>query len=149
MNRLLKICSTVLRPGLKPVCSSASSSSALALSRLRITRGVILLGCLLKLTVRQFWHRLMLPFFAKGSTSDFISFLGHSLVSQIFWHRSCLATILKQLRWNVVHSWTLSYFYTMHSLFNLFSQHRQAINFTKGNSWFSQTHYPLYKRSEN
>ena len=37
MPRLLKISSTVLRPALKPACSSASSSSALAWSRLRIS----------------------------------------------------------------------------------------------------------------
>ena len=52
MTRLLKICSTVLRPGLKPAGSSAISSSALALSRLRITRSIILLGWLISLMVR-------------------------------------------------------------------------------------------------
>ena len=37
MTRLLKICSIVLRPGLKPAWSSASSCSALDLSQLMIT----------------------------------------------------------------------------------------------------------------
>ena len=36
-STVLWICSTVLWPGLKPACSSASSSSTLALSQLRIT----------------------------------------------------------------------------------------------------------------
>ena len=44
VTRLLKICSTVLRPGLKPARSSASSSFALALSWLRVTLSVILQG---------------------------------------------------------------------------------------------------------
>ena len=37
MTRLLKSCSTALKPGRKPVYSSASSSSALALNRMWIT----------------------------------------------------------------------------------------------------------------
>ena len=49
MTRLLKIFSTVLRPGLKPAGSSASSFSALALSRLRMTRSMILLGWRIRL----------------------------------------------------------------------------------------------------
>ena len=49
MTRLLKICSTVLRPGLTPVCSSAGRSSALALSQFRITHRMILLGWLIRL----------------------------------------------------------------------------------------------------
>ena len=52
MTRLL-ICSTVLRPGLKPACSSASSSSAVALSRLRITWSMILLEWLVRLMKRS------------------------------------------------------------------------------------------------
>ena len=40
VTRLLKICSSVPRPSLKPACSSASSSSALALGRLIITRNM-------------------------------------------------------------------------------------------------------------
>ena len=44
---LLKICSTVPQLSLKPVCSSASSSSALGSSRLRITCSMILRGWLM------------------------------------------------------------------------------------------------------
>ena len=38
---LLKICSMVLQPGLIPPCSVASSSSALAWSRLKITESIL------------------------------------------------------------------------------------------------------------
>ena len=41
-----------LRPGLKPACSSASSSSALALSLLETTQNIILLEWLNRLMVR-------------------------------------------------------------------------------------------------
>ena len=82
MTRLLKICSTVLRPGLKPAWSSASNSSALAFSRLRITRNMILLGWLNMLMVRSFLHYLRWPFYGKGMTSDCV----HSFISHIFWH---------------------------------------------------------------
>ena len=51
MTQLLRICSTVLWPGLKPACSPASSSSALSLNRLKITRSTILLGWLIRLMV--------------------------------------------------------------------------------------------------
>ena len=46
------ISSTVLRPGLKPACSSVGSSFALVLSHLRITRSMIALGWLIRLMVR-------------------------------------------------------------------------------------------------
>ena len=49
MTWLSKICSTVLQPGLKPACSSGSSSSALALSHLRTTQSIIWLGWLIML----------------------------------------------------------------------------------------------------
>ena len=77
MNYLLKVCSTVLQPGLKPACSSASSSSALALSRLRTPRSIILLGWLIRLMVRWFWHCLRLPFFGKSMTSDCVYVFRH------------------------------------------------------------------------
>ena len=51
MTRLLKISFTVLLPGLKPACSSVSSSSALGVSRLRIAQNMILLGWLIRLMV--------------------------------------------------------------------------------------------------
>ena len=86
MTRLLKISSTVLRPALKPACSSASSSSALALSRLRITQNMILLGWLIRLMVRWFWHCLRLPSFGKRLTSECVHSFGHSVVSQISWY---------------------------------------------------------------
>ena len=54
MIQLLKICATVLHLGLKPVCSSTSSSPAFALSQLRITQSMILLGWLIRLMVQQF-----------------------------------------------------------------------------------------------
>ena len=85
MTRLLKVCSTVLRPGLKLACSSASSSSALSLSRLRTTRSMILLGWLIRLMVRQFWNWSRLPFFEKGMTSDYVHSFGHPFFSQILW----------------------------------------------------------------
>ena len=47
----LVFCSVVLRPRLKPALYSASSSSALTLSRMRITRSKILLGLLIRLMV--------------------------------------------------------------------------------------------------
>ena len=63
MSPLLKICSTVLWPNLKPACSSASSSSALILSWLRITWGMILYGgWLIRLMIQQFWHCSMLAY---------------------------------------------------------------------------------------
>ena len=52
MTLLPKICSVVLRPGVESTCSSAGNTSALVLGRLRITRGMILLGWLIKLLVR-------------------------------------------------------------------------------------------------
>ena len=52
MTRLLKIYSTMPQPDLKPACSSASSSSALALSQLRITLSKILLGWLIMLIIQ-------------------------------------------------------------------------------------------------
>ena len=48
----LVFCSVVLRPRLKPALYSASSSSALTLSRLKVTRNMILLGWLIRLMVR-------------------------------------------------------------------------------------------------
>ena len=82
----LNICSTALRPGLKPACSSASSPSALTSSRSRITRSMILLGWLIRLIVRLFVHCSRLPFFGKGMTSDCVHSFGLSFVSQIFLH---------------------------------------------------------------
>ena len=120
MTRLLRICSTVLRPGLKPACSSASSFSALALSRLRITWSMILLGCLIRLMV---WGRLFffLYFCGKGITSDCVHFFDHSFVSQIFWQDCycCLASILKQLRGNDVNSWRLFFIASSTSSFSI------------------------------
>ena len=53
----------MLRPGQKPACSSASSSSALILSWLRITWGMILYGgWLIRLMIQQFWHCSMLAY---------------------------------------------------------------------------------------
>ena len=79
---IFKICSTVLRPGLKPAWSSASSSSALALSRLRITQSITLLGWLIRLMVRQFLHCLRWLFCGKGMRNDCV----HSFISHIFWY---------------------------------------------------------------
>ena len=52
MTWLLKICSTVLWPGVKPACSSASSSSALVLWQVSVTRSIILLGWLIRLMLQ-------------------------------------------------------------------------------------------------
>ena len=83
MTRLLNNCSTVLRPGVKPTFSC--SSSALALSRLSITRRMILLGWLIALLVWLFSHCLRLHFCEKGTANDCVYSFRHFLVSQI-WH---------------------------------------------------------------
>ena len=85
MTRLLNICSTLLRPGLKPACS-VSSFSALALSPLRLTWNIILLGWLIRLMVRYSRHCSRFPFFGKDMITDCVHSFGHSFVSQIFWH---------------------------------------------------------------
>ena len=86
MTRLLKICSTVLRPGLKPACSSTSSFSALAWSQMRISRSMVLLWWLIRLMVQCFWQCLWLSLFGKGMTSDCVRFFGHFSVCKIFLH---------------------------------------------------------------
>ena len=48
----LKICSVVLRPGLKPACSSAMVISACGFSRFSKNFSVSLLGWLMRLMVR-------------------------------------------------------------------------------------------------
>ncbi|KAH3868656.1 hypothetical protein DPMN_031807 [Dreissena polymorpha] len=48
----LKICSTVLRLALNPVCSAATSSSAFLCNQLRMVRIMTLLGLLMRLMLR-------------------------------------------------------------------------------------------------
>ena len=92
--RLLKMWSAVLRPDLKSAWSSSSSSSALALSRLRITWSMFLPGWLIRLMVREFWHYLRFPFFGKGMMNDCVHSFGHSFVSQIFWHTAVRTVVM-------------------------------------------------------
>ena len=86
MTRPSKICYTVFRPGLKPACSFASNSSTLALSRLKITRGMILLGWLIRLVVLEFWHCLGLPFFGKKRRKKYDERLYPLLLSSLSPH---------------------------------------------------------------
>ena len=130
MTRLLKICSTVLRPDLKPACSSASSSSAVALSRLRTTQSMVLLGCLIRLMVRQFRHCLILLLCGKCRKSNCVHSFGHSCNSHTFWHIAVRTVVVASPPFLSSSEGMLSTpgdffcFQTAHSHFHFFSEHR-------------------------
>ena len=79
----LKICSVVLRPGLKPACSSPVIVSAWGFNLFSKIFNITFLAWLIRLIVRWFWHCCRLPFFGRVITSDWVQQGGHSPVCQI------------------------------------------------------------------
>ena len=79
----LKICSVVLLPALKPACSSAMIFSACGFNLFSMIFSMTLLGCLMRLIVRYFWHCCRLPLSGSVMTKDWVHGVGHSPVCQI------------------------------------------------------------------
>ena len=81
--RRLKICSVVLLPALKPACSSAMIVSACGFNLFSIIFSITLLGWLMRLIVRQFWHCCRLPFLGSVMIKNWVHGVSHSPVCQI------------------------------------------------------------------
>ena len=81
--RRVKICFVVFLPALKPASSSAMICSACGFNLFSMIFSMILLGWLMRLVVRQFWHCCMLPFLGSLMTTDWVHGVGHSPVCQI------------------------------------------------------------------
>ena len=98
----LKICSMVLLPALKPSYSSAMIFSAYTFILFSIF-SMTLLGWLMWLIVRQFWHFWWLPFLESVMTKDQVHKVGHSLVCQIL-----LLIVMRAVITSSPHAWTSS-----------------------------------------
>ena len=81
--RRLKICSVVLLPAVKPACSSVMILSACDFNLFSMIFSMTLLGCLMRLIVRYFWHCCRLPLLGSVMTKDWVHGVGHSPVCQI------------------------------------------------------------------
>ena len=79
----MRIYPVVLLPALTPVCSSAAIFSACGFNLFIMIFSMNLLGWLMRLTVRQFWHCCRLPFLGSMMTKDWVHRVGHSPVCQI------------------------------------------------------------------
>ena len=79
----MKIYSVVLLPALKPACSSKMIFSACGFSLFSMIFSMTLLGWLMRLIVRLFWHCCRLPFVGSVTTKDWVQAVGHSPVCQI------------------------------------------------------------------
>ena len=81
--RRLKICSVVLLPALKPACSSAMIFSACGFNLFSMIFSMTLLGCLMRLIVRYFWHCCRLPLSGSVMTKDWVHGVGHFVLLKI------------------------------------------------------------------
>ena len=73
----------VLLPALKPACSSAMIFSTCGFNLFSMIFSMTLLGCLMRLIVRYFWHCCRLPFLGSVMTKDWVHGVGHFPVFQI------------------------------------------------------------------
>ena len=80
---MLKICSVMLLPALKPACSSAKIFFVCGFNPLSIIFSMTLLGWLIRLIVRWFWHCCRLSFLGSVMTKDWVHGVGHFPVSQV------------------------------------------------------------------
>ena len=79
----MKICSVVLLPALKPACSSAMIFPVRGVNLFSIVFSRTLLGWLMRLITRYFWHCCRLPFLGSVMTKDYVHRVGHSPACQI------------------------------------------------------------------
>ena len=79
----LKICSVVLLPALEPACSSAMVFSACHFNLFSMIFSMTLLGWLMRLFVRYFWHCCRLPCLGSVVTKDWVHRACHSPVCQM------------------------------------------------------------------
>ena len=115
--RRLKICSAVLLPALKPACTSAMIFSACGFNLFSMIFSMTLLGRLMRLIVRQFWHCCRLPFLGSVMTKDWV--------------------YVDQFCWDVVDSSRLPFLHISHlTSTTLFLQH----NYFKHTHTLQMTH---------